>query len=108
MTKSTTFICVQEGATRRFSGILLPAEQYPIMTVEALINAMLDLRLTDHATARSLWGRLWRSNSPHSALDDALGEIETIMTAYARPGYEFTAWFIDGSTFWGWFPMNYY
>jgi len=36
----------------------------------------------------------------------ALDTLCSILSEFAAPGYEFTAWIIDGSRFWGWFPRT--
>ena len=106
MTHTAHLVIMQEAGQRTYKGALYADQNSLLDAVYSVINAAVDLDLMNHEQARFIWRALWRPPRHQPSIHAALARITHILNQHAAPGYEFTAWIIDGSRFWGWFPCT--
>ena len=106
MTAQTHIRILSTPETTYYQGVLMPAGAALLTDILAITRhaILMGIMTTDqafrvrvHAVGR--YGFL-------SNMDIAVNTLCSILSECAAPGYEFTAWIIDGSRFWGWFPRT--
>lgn len=104
--KTTTLIIFRKGSYETFRGVLFAGRGTLLLDYWHICDLALELGFLN-ALQRSLMLRLLsHSFDIPGGCERALDTLCTYMTVHAAPGYEFTAWIIQGRKFWGWFPRE--
>ena len=89
-----------------YKGMLFAGKGSLLLDYSHICQLALDMGFFN-ALQRSLMIRLLADSwAVPGGCERALDTLCGYLTVYAAPGYEFTAWIIQGRKVWGWFPRE--
>lgn len=103
---TTHFIATETQGHRFFRGALFPASDSPLSDFFRMVECSLDLGLLSLTVLNTVCTLCVTAPNLGGGTYNALDRLCSLLSDYAAPGYEFTAWIIQGRKVWGWFPRE--
>jgi hypothetical protein len=100
------FVITTKPGKVSFRGAFLPSLGAPRSDLIALRFSSRALRLISNHYFLRLGSRLNELSFDDGDAIRSLDELCSFLDTWAAPGYEFTAWIIQGRKVWGWFPRE--
>ena len=91
---------------RFFRGALFAASDSLLSDFFRIADYSLDLGLLSLTTLNPVCRLCVTAPNLDGVTHNALDNLCSLLSDYAAPGYEFTAWIIEGRKVWGWFPRE--